>query len=72
MGNNLMKYKVKAIGRTSKALGVRYLFEEEVEVEEEKDIWLALYEGRTKSGKAWECVSKINIQLLDLKDNYIS
>jgi len=47
-----MTYKVKAIGRQSGAIGITHVFEEEVEAADEMGIWLALYEGRTKSGKA--------------------
>jgi hypothetical protein len=52
-----MTYKVKAIGRQSGAIGITHVFEEEVEAADEMGIWLALYQGRTKSGKAWECIS---------------
>jgi hypothetical protein len=59
-----MNYKVQAIGRQSGAIGITHVFEEEVEVSDEKDVRLALYEGRTKSGKAWECISKLNYKRL--------
>ena len=59
-----MKYKVQAFGRQSKAIGLTHFFEEEVEVSDEKDVRLALYEGRTKSGKAWECISKLKYKQL--------
>jgi hypothetical protein len=58
------KYKVQAIGRQSKAIGITHFFEEEVEVSDEKDVWPALYEGRTKSGKAWECITKLKYKQL--------
>jgi hypothetical protein len=53
------KYIVQAIGRQSKAIGLTHIFRDEVEVSEKTDIRMALYEGRTKSGKAWECISKL-------------
>ncbi len=58
------KYKVHAIGRQSKAIGITHFFEEEVEVSEKTDIRMALYEGRTKSGKAWECITQLNYKQL--------
>ena len=55
-----MAYKVMAIGRQSGAIGITHIFGEEVVVvSDQEDIRMALYEGRTKSGKAWECVSKL-------------
>jgi hypothetical protein len=59
-----MAYKVQAIGRQSGAIGITHIFEDEVEVSDEKDVRMALYEGRTKSGKAWECVSKLEYKQL--------
>jgi hypothetical protein len=58
------KYKVHAIGRQSNALGITHFFEEEVEVSEKTDIRMALYEGRTKSGKAWECITQLKYKQL--------
>jgi hypothetical protein len=60
----IMTYKVKAIGRQSGAIGITHIFEEEVEVSDKNDIRMALYEGRTKSGKAWECISKLRYKQL--------
>ena len=59
-----MAYKVMAIGRQSGAIGITHIFEEEVVVSDIKDIWIALYEGRTKSGKAWECITKLKYKQL--------
>ena len=58
------KYIVQAIGRQSKAIGLTHIFKDEVEVSEKTDIRMALYEGRTKSGKAWECISKLKYKQL--------
>jgi len=58
------KYKVHAIGRQSNAIGITHFFEEEVEVYEKTDIRMALYEGRTKSGKAWECITQLKYKQL--------
>jgi hypothetical protein len=58
------KYKVHAIGRQSNAIGITHFFEEEVEVSEKTDIRKALYKGLTRSGKAWECVSKLRYKQL--------
>ena len=59
-----MAYKVMAIGRQSGAIGITHIFEEEVVVSIETDIRMALYEGRTKSGKAWECITKLKYKQL--------
>jgi hypothetical protein len=59
-----MAYKVIAIGRQSGAIGITHIFEEEVEVSDKTDIRMALYEGRTKSGKAWECITKLKYKQL--------
>ena len=59
-----MAYKVMAIGRQSGAIGITHIFEEEVVVSDIKDIRMALYEGRTKSGKAWECITKLKYKQL--------
>ena len=59
-----MTYKVMAVGRQSRAIGITHVFEEEVEVSEKTDVRMALYEGRTKSGKAWECISKLKYKQL--------
>lgn len=59
-----MAYKVMAIGRQSGAIGITHIFEEEVVVSDQKDIRMALYEGRTKSGKAWECITKLKYKQL--------
>ena len=58
------KYKVHAIGRQSNALGITHFFEEEVEVSDKTDIRMALYEGRTKSGKAWESITALKYKQL--------
>lgn len=60
----IMSYKVHAIGRQSNALGITHFFEEEVEVSDKTDIRMALYEGRTKSGKAWECITALKYKRL--------
>ena len=60
----IMAYKVMAIGRQTGAIGITHIFEEEVVVSDIKDIWMALYEGRTKSGKAWECITKLKYKQL--------
>ncbi len=63
--NYLMnKYKVQANGRQSGAIGITHIFEDEVEVSDKTDIRLALYEGRTKSGKAWECITQLKYKQL--------
>lgn len=60
-----MRYKINTTGRQSKAIGVIHPFEEEVEAAEldGKPDWDAirtcLYEGRTKSGKAWEHIGRL-------------
>jgi hypothetical protein len=59
-----MAYKVMAIGRQSGAIGITHIFEDEVVVSTEQDIRMALYEGRTKSGKAWECITKLKYKQL--------
>jgi len=59
--NKMNRFKIKAIGRISNALGLTYPFEEVVICESEDDIWESLFMGRTESKTKWELSSKPKI-----------
>lgn len=55
-----MIYKVKAIGRVAGSIGITHPFTEIVDVYDEKDVYQALYEGKTQSGMSWEHIQKLS------------
>ena len=60
--NSMKTYLIKAIGRESGAIGITYPFTDVVEAETKDEAILALYEGKTRSGKAWDTVTRVRIQ----------
>jgi hypothetical protein len=55
-------YHITATGRESGAIGITHPFIEIVEAESKEDAILALYEGKTASGKAWEHILPRHIE----------